>query len=250
MCPVNVGDANPRAALSARAMLDAAFSRFLSYAPTILLLLVGWVGVWFVVEFLVISFSPIPGRPVWILLHASYFLATAVWEAAMLATALKAFNGKRSFPRRVLLDYRLALRLFVVKMILLPAVLVGLGLALAPGLYVLARFGLAPFFLVDRACSPWTALRLSNRVSRGHRSKLMALYLVLLLLTLLGAAFFGVGLFVTIPMALLAAAHIFVVVRTPASSQSSWVGARNRQDRCRVARRDEDSSRAGKTEGR
>ena len=51
---VSVGDANPRAALSVRAMLGAAFSRFPSYAPTILLLLVGWVGVWFVVEISVI----------------------------------------------------------------------------------------------------------------------------------------------------------------------------------------------------
>ncbi len=218
------GSAHSPTAPSARAMLRAASSRLPSYAPTILLLLVGWVGVWLVVEVLVINFSPIPGRPVWVLLHASYFLGTAVWEAAMVETALNAFNGKGASPRQALRDYHLALRLFVVKMILLPAVLLGLGLALVPGLYVLARFGLSAFFLVDRGCSPWTALRLSNRVSRGRRSKLMALWLVILFLTLLGAAFVGVGLLVTIPMALLCTAHIFVVVVPPQTIHGAIAG--------------------------
>ncbi|TDI96541.1 MAG: hypothetical protein E2O76_11510 [Caldithrix sp.] len=122
-----------------------AVSRYPSQAPRMLLLLLGWASVWLIVEFLVVNISSRPGRPIWSVLHLSYFWGTAYWEAAILRSALGAFEKAPQSWRSKLLDHRLALRFLVLKMLLLPAILIGTALLVAPGLYCMARFGPALF---------------------------------------------------------------------------------------------------------
>lgn len=202
----------PTTGLRVRRVLAVAWGAFPRCAPWILLLLLGWAGVWLLVEALVIGGAATPGRPLWLVLHVGYFLGTSFWEAAMLRVALDHLDGRRAAPRLALTDIRVALRFLIVKLILLPALLVGLAAGAVPGLYVVARFGLAPFYVVDRARGPWTALGQSGRATRGNRGRLMVLSLLLLLGNILGAALFGLGLIVTLPMTVLAGAHLFRVL--------------------------------------
>jgi len=185
-----------------------AVSRYPSQAPRILLLLLGWASVWLIVEFLVVNISSRPGRPIWSVLHLSYFWGTAYWEAAILRSALGAFEKAPQSWRSKLLDHRLALRFLVLKMLLLPAILIGTALLVAPGLYCMARFGPALFFVAQGQTGPKTALRLSNQVTQGRRGHLMFISLFLLLFNMLGAALLGLGLIVTVPMSILICAHV------------------------------------------
>jgi uncharacterized membrane protein len=102
-----------------------------------------------------------------------------------------------------------ALRFLVLKMLLLPAALVGTALLVAPGLYCLARLGPALFFVVQGRAGPGAALGLSNQVTRGRRGHLMLMCLFLLLFNMLGAVPLGLGLIVTVPMSVLICAHVF-----------------------------------------
>lgn len=186
-------------------------------ALRILVLLLGWVGMWFLVEGLVIWLSPLPGRPLWLIFHLGYLLATSFWEAAIVKVAVDHFDG-RPPGFAVLTDYRLALRFLIVKMILLPVCLIGIAAAVVPGLYFAARFGLAPFFVVGEGCGPFSALGRAGRSSRGHRPRLMLLCLLLLILNLLGAALFGLGLLFTLPVTALAGALVLRRLGTNAAA--------------------------------
>jgi len=180
-----------------------------SHAPRLLALLLGWAGVWVLVELLVVGSGSRPGRPVWTVLHLGYFWGTAYWEVAMLRGALGAFDGTAPSGRGALLDHVAVLRFLVLKLLLLPLVILGMVFLVAPGIYCMARLGPAVFFVADGPAGPWTALALGNRATAGRRGRLMLLCLFLLLFNLLGAALLGLGLVVTVPMSLLACAHAF-----------------------------------------
>jgi len=193
--------------------LAAAFERarslYRSEAPRILLLLLAWAGVWVALEILVIGSGSPPGRPIWLGLHLGYFWGTAYCEAGILRVALAAVDGAPPPGLEAFLDHRVAGRFLILKLVLLPLVLAGLALLVVPGLYAAAR--LAPSFLVvvGRREGPVEALRISLQLTRGRSGPLLLLSLFLLGLNLLGAAFLGLGLLVTVPVSALLCAHAY-----------------------------------------
>lgn len=197
------------AELSFAAAFHWAVSRYKSQAPQILALLLGWASVWLIVEFLVVSSGSAPGRPIWLVLHLGYFWGTAYWEVAILRSAFDTFETAPQSWRSKLLDHRVALRFLAVKMLLLPAILIGTALLVAPGLYCMARLGPALFFVTQGQSGPKAALGLSNQVTQGRRGHLMLMCLSLLLFNMLGAALLGLGLIITVPISILICAHVF-----------------------------------------
>ncbi len=198
-----------RGELSLAAAFHWARSRYRSQAPRILVLMLGWAGVWVILELLVVSCGSAPGRPIWSMLHLGCFWGTAYSEAGILRSALGALDEAPQSRHGNPLDHRVALRFLVLKMLLLPAALVGTALLVAPGLYCLARLGPALFFVVQGRAGPGAALGLSNQVTRGRRGQLMLMCLFLLLFNVLGAVPLGLGLIVTVPMSVLIGAHAF-----------------------------------------
>jgi uncharacterized membrane protein len=171
--------------------------------------LLGWASVWVMVELLVVSSGSAPGRPIWSLLHLGYFWGTAYWEAAILRRALGAFEAVSRSPRSGFLDHRAALSFLVLKMLLLPVIIIGTVLLVVPGLYCMARFVWAFFFVAQRRVGPREALGLSSRITRGRRGHLMLLCLALLVFNIPGAALLGLGLIVTLPLSILMCTCVF-----------------------------------------
>lgn len=180
-----------------------------SFAPGFFALLAGWVGVWVLVEVLVIGSGSMPGRPIWLLLHASYFLGTSFFEAAILDRALATYDGREARPRRVLRDLGLALRFTAFKLVLLPAAILGLALLLVPGLVILGRFGLGAFVLVDRSEGLGPSLEETADLVRGRVGGLTWIVFVVLGVNLLGACLLGVGLLATLPVTCLAVTAVY-----------------------------------------
>jgi hypothetical protein len=88
-------------------------------------------------------------------------------------------------------------------------VLGGLVLLVVPGILWAVQFGFATFAAVDAKLDPIEALRTSSRLTKGERWHLVGFGLVCLGANVLGLLAFGVGLLVTIPTTMLAAAHVF-----------------------------------------
>lgn len=85
----------------------------------------------------------------------------------------------------------------------------GLILLIVPGLFWAAQFGFAGFIVVDRKLDPIAALKESSRLTRGLRPQLIVFGLALFGVNLLGALALGIGLLITVPTSVLAAAHVF-----------------------------------------
>lgn len=92
-------------------------------------------------------------------------------------------------------------------------VAVGLALLIVPGVIWAVRFGLFPFFVIDQRVDAMAALRRSLAVTKGITWPLFLFGLLLLGINLLGAIAFGVGLLVSVPTTMIAAAHVYKQVR-------------------------------------
>lgn len=88
-------------------------------------------------------------------------------------------------------------------------VLIGFLLLIVPGFYIMARFWLFPFFILDKDMGPVEALKAASEASEGKRWFLFLLILVLVLLNIAGALLLGIGLLFTIPITFLALALVY-----------------------------------------
>jgi uncharacterized membrane protein len=87
--------------------------------------------------------------------------------------------------------------------------MVGIGLALCiiPGLFVLAFFGLAPYYFIDRGMGVGEALTASREAASSRGFALPVILCVIV--GALGAIACGIGLLVTAPAAYIAVAFLY-----------------------------------------
>lgn len=85
-----------------------------------------------------------------------------------------------------------------------------LGLALVvPGVIFHVATSQATWLVLDRGLDPWSALRGSIRITRGHRGWVFGLFLAESLVMLAGVLALGVGVLVAWPLSQLMAAHAY-----------------------------------------
>jgi len=84
----------------------------------------------------------------------------------------------------------------------------GLLLLVVPGIVWAVTYGFAPMLCAAEGCRPAEALRESRRLTRGHRQSLFLFGLLCLGVNLLGALAVGIGLFLTVPTTVTAAARV------------------------------------------
>lgn len=87
--------------------------------------------------------------------------------------------------------------------------MIGFILLVVPAFYVLARFGLFPFFILDQDLGPIQALEAASKATEGQRWNVFLLFLACIGLNLLGLLLLGVGLLITAPVTLIALAFVY-----------------------------------------
>jgi hypothetical protein len=85
----------------------------------------------------------------------------------------------------------------------------GLALFVIPGIIWAVQFGFYPFVIVKERLWPFAALRKSSALTEGVKGKLIIFTLALLGINLLGVLALGIGVIITIPLSVIAAAHVF-----------------------------------------
>ena len=88
-------------------------------------------------------------------------------------------------------------------------VVVGLVLLVIPGLIAAFGFMFTKYLVVDRKLGPVEALKESWRITKGHKLHLLGFGFVAIVFNLIGAIAIGIGLLVTVPLTMLASAHIY-----------------------------------------
>jgi uncharacterized membrane protein len=86
---------------------------------------------------------------------------------------------------------------------------VGFMLLFVPGIYWALKFQFFGYFVVEQGRDPVEAMRMSSRITHSVKWKLFAFGLVLALINVVGAICLFIGLFVTIPVTLLAYSLVY-----------------------------------------
>lgn len=89
------------------------------------------------------------------------------------------------------------------------AIFLGFILLIVPGIILSILFMFVGYLAIERRLGPIAALKESTRLTKGSRWKLFQLALLALLLNILGFLALIIGLFVTIPVTLLATVHAY-----------------------------------------
>ena len=94
------------------------------------------------------------------------------------------------------------------------AVAIGFLLLVVPGIILAIGLSFVPYLVVDRGLGPIEALKESWRITKGHKWQLLLLLLALVGINLLGVLALIVGIFVTVPITMLAFAHAYRTIAT------------------------------------
>jgi uncharacterized membrane protein len=87
-------------------------------------------------------------------------------------------------------------------------VAIGFVLLIVPGVIWALKFGYCGFLVADKKFDPFDALNESSRLTNGVKGQLFGFAVIVCLVNLVGALALGVGLVVTIPATVIAAAHV------------------------------------------
>ena len=145
----------------------------------------------------------------------SGLLSLVFWVLSMLVSlgsikiALKILDKKNPQIADLFNGYEKLLNFIIASIIY--AIIVGLGLIvfIVPGIILGIMFHFYSYFIVDKNMGPFEALRRSREITKGVKWDLFLLGLVLGLVNLLGALALLIGLFITIPLTMLAYAYVY-----------------------------------------
>jgi uncharacterized membrane protein len=127
--------------------------------------------------------------------------------------ALKIARGTRTAYRDIIPPLDVVIRYFLSALIAGIAILIGLILLVVPGIYLMLRYSMVRFAAIE-ASGAIEALRESGRLTRDVKGKIFLFLLTLLALNLAGALLFFVGLLITVPISMIAYAHVYEKLRS------------------------------------
>lgn len=130
-------------------------------------------------------------------------------EMGLIKICLKFYDQKKPKFSELFLQYPLFFKMLFGRILYGLIVILGLILLIIPGIILSIKFYFFEYFIVDKGLGPIEALKRSWRLTKGAGWNLFLLFLLLGLINFLGTICFLVGLFATIPTAMLATAFVY-----------------------------------------
>lgn len=138
------------------------------------------------------------------LVYIALFLMIVIAKIGFFRSSLLIADGIKPTYEQLYINWKLFASWIVACVIFEMMFAIGLALFIIPGIYVLARFSLFPYFIVDKGLGSVDAMREVFRASKPYVWDILRLFFAGVLLNLAGALFFGIGLFITIPITMIA----------------------------------------------
>ena len=169
---------------------------------------------WIALEIAVViahrSGMPAPvGRAVWLCLHVGFLWTFCGLIAVIHAMALEAVDGVAPTFTAASGRFRRAPSYLLASFLYWAAVVIGLCLAVVPGVIVAVRWALFRFVLATKAQSALTSLHESASLSSLQRWRLFRVLALCAVLNLAGAAVLGLGLLIAFPVTVILRASHF-----------------------------------------
>lgn len=127
----------------------------------------------------------------------------------VIGIALRIYDRKKAAYAQLFKYVHLIIPYFFACILYGLLVFVGLLLLIVPGIYWAIKYRYYTYFMVDKNMGPIEALKASGKITQGQKWKLFFLGIVLALINIVGALALLVGLFVTIPLTMMAEAYVF-----------------------------------------
>jgi len=88
-------------------------------------------------------------------------------------------------------------------------IIIGLILLIVPGMYLAIKYQFVPYLIVDKNMDVIEAFKKSGKMTDGSKWNLFLLTILLVIIILLGFLAFIVGIFVALPIAMVAVAYVY-----------------------------------------
>lgn len=161
------------------------------------------IGYQVILYFLIILFAVI-GNDSLSALHIFGIVIVNLAQMGLYHAALVITAGMKPQYAELYQNWRLFISWLVASFIFGFVFTLGIILLIVPGCYILARYGLFPFFILDKDLGPIDGLKQAGKATKGIRGHLFLLFIACFALNILGFILLVIGLFVTIPITLLA----------------------------------------------
>jgi len=174
--------------------------------------------------YLGIFFSPLLFRNT----HSSFFqilisglvlVLSTVASLGLTRISLNFYDKKPSAIQDLFVLVHLFIRYLICSLMYYLIILIGLLLFIIPGIIWAVRFHLFEYVLVDKELGPLEAFKLSYSITKGKVGILLKFLIISFLLQIGGLLAAGVGIFVTLPVVVLA--HGFIYRKLANNKQSS-----------------------------
>lgn len=143
------------------------------------------------------------------LLTLCFYIAYMILSVGTINAMLIITKGKRPVFSDLFTKADLVGNFIIASIIVSLIVIGGFILLIIPGIIWGLQLSFFSYALVDKRIGSWEALKKSRHITKGNLWRLFFFHIVLGLFNLLGAAFLLVGLFVTVPVTMIATAHVY-----------------------------------------
>jgi uncharacterized membrane protein len=149
------------------------------------------------------------------------FIVTTTLELGLVKIALRILDGKPVEFANLFDSFDLVPWYAVVRFLMIVACLIGLFLLIVPGIMLLLRLWFIAYVTYDERPKGVDALQRSIDITRGFTFDLFLFLLLLIGVNILGALCLGVGLFVSLPVSVLATAYVFRHLKAYSDARSA-----------------------------
>ena len=123
--------------------------------------------------------------------------------------SLDLLQGKKPQLDDLFSCYNKLMRQVVAEILYFFIVLGGLLLFIIPGFIWIIKYQFMVYFIVDKDMQATEALKASGKLTKGYKWNIFFYDIIIGLLNILGVLLFGVGLFFTLPISILALSKIY-----------------------------------------
>jgi uncharacterized membrane protein len=142
------------------------------------------------------------------LIRIGSYVISALFTAGAVKIAFALYDGDKPDFSQLYTNWNLVLFLIIGQLLWCLITIGGLILLIVPGVIWGIQFSFFIYYIIEDGLRPTDALRASSKLTKGAKGELLLLYVILVLMNIVGALIFGVGLLLTYPITLLV--HVYV----------------------------------------
>jgi uncharacterized membrane protein len=143
-----------------------------------------------------------------------FWVLRIIISMGMVRVSLKLINSKKVVFSNLFDDINRFFDYLIGTILYVLIIVGGLILFIIPGIIWMVRFQYFGYFIIDKKKGPIESLKLSFHATDGSVINIIIFNIIALIINFIGAAFFAIGLLLTIPITMLANMYIYNKLQT------------------------------------